>query len=60
MHVIIVMVAFLAFLTQGIPDGIISCRNGVDDAFFFKGLQGAIDSDTVVFSPYFFFDIAMR
>src|SRR5688572_3737115 len=58
-YVIIVVVSFLAFLAQCITDGVISGRYGMNDAFFLKGLQGTINGHPVVFTTYFFFNIAM-
>jgi hypothetical protein len=52
-------VATLVF-AQGIAYRVIRRGNGVDKAAVHKGLQGAIDSDSIKGRSRFFFDISMR
>jgi hypothetical protein len=56
---IIVMMPFRAVFTQSITDSIIRSGDGVDNAFFYKGLQGAVDGNPVKLFTGFLFDIAM-
>ncbi len=59
MHMVIMMVPFFAILAKGITNGVVGCGNGMDDAFFNKGLQGAVDGDPVKFFTCLAFNIAM-
>jgi hypothetical protein len=60
MYMMIMVMTFTAFiLAQCISNGIICCRNRMDDAFLNKRLKGAINRHPVKFFAGFFFNIAM-
>ena len=59
MHMVIMVMAFLAILAERIADGIIGGRYGVDDALFHKGLKRTVDSYTVELFPGLIFNISM-
>ena len=61
MNVIVVMVAFAAFLlAQRVHDRIVCSGNSMDDTFFNKGLQRPVDGYPVETSSTHFFYVCMR
>src|SRR5689334_8558881 len=59
MYMIIMMVSFSTVLAKGIAYRIIGSGNGMNDSFFNKGLECAVNSYPVEFFSGFFFDISM-
>jgi hypothetical protein len=60
-HMVIVVVASRTiFAAQGIPYRIIGCGYGMDDAFFHKSLQGAVNGYPVKLLTTQAFNISMR
>lgn len=60
MHMIVVVAVLGTIAAKRIQHRVIGSGNGVYNAFFYKGLQGAVNGNTVKFFARFLFNIAMR
>ena len=61
MYMIIIMVTWgTIILAEGVFGWIISCGNDMDNAYFYKNLQGSVNRNTVKSLSGKFFDIRMR
>lgn len=61
MHMVVVVVALAAgFFAQGIHNGIVGRGYGMDDAFIYKSLQGAVNGNPVKIFAAQPFNISMR